>query len=436
MRKGFLQISLIVVALFTCFGTKAAPNDSDSITRPFAVNSFWSNWYVQAGLNMSLQNPCNHPFSQTFTKGRTYGINLALGKEFSPEVGGRFKIDWNNGLFTNKKLEWMGPVGPNNTNHRDGGWGTVTADLLFDLTTIIDGYNPERRWRIAAFPRMGAVYNFALDTGSPLIGAGVLANFRLSPRWSLYADVAYHLMSSGIYMDSTMDTGTGVKGNGFFDISLGVQFDLDAKPFRRIPVNGEAPYGTVNTWKEGWYLQTGFDLTFQNPYGRNFLKHPLQAMTFGLDVAVGKWIAPGYGFRVKGSWGNGLIKNPDLEWLAPFGKNGINHRKGGWGYIAGDVQLRLSQIALGYDPERRWNLSIYPRMGLVSNFAISSLSPLIGAGMVNTLRLNHKYSLFIDMAYNVTTSEFTDNTTWSHGGKHGSSNGFFDFNLGLQIALP
>lgn len=28
----------------------------------FYVNSFWSNWYVQTGLDMSLQNPYGHDF--------------------------------------------------------------------------------------------------------------------------------------------------------------------------------------------------------------------------------------------------------------------------------------------------------------------------------------------------------------------------------------
>ena len=73
------------------------------------TGSIWGNWFVQAGLDMTLQNPYGCNFSQVFPKGKTFGLDVALGKWFSPHVAVRGKVNWENGLplFENKHLEWV-----------------------------------------------------------------------------------------------------------------------------------------------------------------------------------------------------------------------------------------------------------------------------------------------------------------------------------------
>ena len=71
------------------------------------VNSFWSNWFVQAGLGMSLQNPYGTNFSNVFPNGNTLGVNLGLGKWFTPDVGVRGGVNWQNGIVTNHHAYYL-----------------------------------------------------------------------------------------------------------------------------------------------------------------------------------------------------------------------------------------------------------------------------------------------------------------------------------------
>ena len=39
-------------------------------------NTFWDNWFLQAGVDMSLMNPYGCNFSQVFPRGKTFGVNV------------------------------------------------------------------------------------------------------------------------------------------------------------------------------------------------------------------------------------------------------------------------------------------------------------------------------------------------------------------------
>ena len=38
------------------------------------ANNFWSNWFVQMGLDMTLQNPYGYDFSKVFPNGKSFGL--------------------------------------------------------------------------------------------------------------------------------------------------------------------------------------------------------------------------------------------------------------------------------------------------------------------------------------------------------------------------
>ena len=100
MRK--LMIALAFIGL----GSVAA-NAQTTIETPskysVATNSFWSNWYVQVGVDMSLQNPYGTDFTETFPNGKSFGVNLAVGKWFTPGIGTRLKVNWENGLLKSER---------------------------------------------------------------------------------------------------------------------------------------------------------------------------------------------------------------------------------------------------------------------------------------------------------------------------------------------
>ena len=126
-----------------------------------------------------------------------------------------------------------------------------------------------------------------------------------------------------------------------------------------------------------------------------------------------------------------MFKNKDLTWLPPADNPEKNYEEGGYAVFNADVLFNLHNIICGYDSERKWQMSVYPRAGLIRQFGIGSGSPLVGAGIENTYRINDRLSLYADIDYQVTTSESSVSITHSNS----SSNGFFDISLGVSIDL-
>lgn len=91
------------------------------------ADGFWDNWFVQAGLDMSLMNPYGANFSKVIPKGMTFGLNAAVGKWFTPEFGLRGRVQWDNGLIPNNSVEWVPPVDDPRQNYKKGGLAQPAA---------------------------------------------------------------------------------------------------------------------------------------------------------------------------------------------------------------------------------------------------------------------------------------------------------------------
>lgn len=121
------------------------------------TGTLWDNWFVQAGLDMSLQNPYGCDFSEVFPKGKTFGVDVALGKWFTPHVALRGKVNWENGLsiFKNKHLEWIGPAEDPQSNMDEGGYAVFCVDVPISVKNIFMDYNPDQKWNFYVYPRAG-----------------------------------------------------------------------------------------------------------------------------------------------------------------------------------------------------------------------------------------------------------------------------------------
>ena len=198
------------------------------------TNGIWDNWFVQAGLDMSLMNPYGCDFSKVIPKGTTFGLNGALGKWFTPEFGLRGRVQWDNGLIPNNGLEWVAPADDPKQNYKKGGLATVALDAMLNLTNVIAGYDPNKRWHTSGFVRAGLITQFVEGSGSPLAGIGLEQTYRLNDRWSLFGALGYQVSTSeGMgYSTTGMDVAAG--SNGFFDIDFGVKVDISpVKGWRR-----------------------------------------------------------------------------------------------------------------------------------------------------------------------------------------------------------
>ena len=442
--------------------------------RTVRTNGFWQDWFVQAGLDMTLQNPYGYDFSKVFPNGKTFGLDVAAGKWFSHQVGYRVKFNWENKLplLKNDHANWLAPFDQPGVNRDKGGYIALYADALMNLHNLFGAYRADRTWNASLYPRIGVNYNFGVSKGALLAGVGVLNTYRLSDRWSLYGDIAYIMTGSGFVGSEKVEgTGTGSNSNGYLTIGLGVQVALGKthspvqtaqqgqSPLCEItnalvqttptPPNlgGEAMAGkcppnlggesagvlTNGIW-DNWFVQVGLDMSLMNPYGCNFSKVIPKGMTFGLNGALGKWFTPEFALRARVQWENGLIPNNGVEWLPPADDPKQNYKKGGLATIAFDAMLNLTNVAAGYDPERKWHTTGYVRAGIITQFVVGSASPLAGAGLEETYRLNDRLSLFGALGYQVSTSEGLGYGMTGMDVAAGS-NGFFDIDFGIRYDL-
>ena len=403
------------------------------------TDSFWSDWFVQADLDMTLQNPYGYNFANVFPNGKSFGLDVAVGKWFSHQVGYRGKFNWENKLplLKNDHANWLAPFDQPGVNREKGGYIALYGDVLLNLHNVFGTYRPDRTWNLSFYPRIGVNYNFGVSKGSLLAGLGFINTYRLSDRWSVYLDAAYIMSGSG-FVGKTKEkegTGTGSNSNGYFSIGLGAQYELGRKKKREeLIVNSEKLGVMTNGIWDNWFVQAGLDMSLMNPYGCDFSKVIPKGTTFGLNGALGKWFTPEFGLRGRVQWDNGLIPNNGLEWVAPADDPKQNYKKGGLATVALDAMLNLTNVAAGYDPERRWHTSAYIRAGIITQFAEGSGSPLAGIGLEETYRLNDRWSLFGSLGYQVSTSEGMGYSTTGMDVAAGS-NGFFDIDFGVKVDI-
>lgn len=204
-----------------------ASKQSDRYNKCTTTNSFWDNWFVQAGLGMSLINPYETNFANVFPNGKTFGINLGVGKWFTPEVGVRGGFNWQNGIITNHHASYLAAKDNPNGELDKRGFIAIYADMFFNLHHIIGGYQNNRRWNAIVYPRAGLACNFTSSYAEcPILGIGTEQIFSISKKTKIFADISYQATTGG-FLDTKFDNSKLWDcSNGWFDINVGIQYEL------------------------------------------------------------------------------------------------------------------------------------------------------------------------------------------------------------------
>jgi Membrane-associated phospholipid phosphatase len=440
MLKDFVlnRLFILVIYISFCVGMKAQqfmvvdPEEKGNFNS-VCTGGFWDDWFVQVDLDMSLQNPYGYDFSKVFPNGKSFGLDIALGKWFSPQVGYRGKFNWENKLplLKNDHANWLAPFDEPGVNREKGGYIALYGDVLMNMHNFFGTYQSDRTWNLSLYPRIGVNYNFGVSKGSLLAGIGLLNTYRLSNRWRLYADVAYIMTGSGfVGIENVESTGTGSNSNGYLSIGLGAQVALGKmKELKNEKMRKDPSVLTNGIW-DNWFVQVGADMSLMNPYGCNFSKVIPKGMVFGINGAMGKWFTPEFALRGRVQWDNGLIPNNSVEWVPPVEDPKENYKKGGLAAVSLDAMLNLTNTIAGYVPDRKWHTTGYVRAGVITQFVEGSGSPLLGVGLEETYRVSDRLSLFGAVGYQVSTSEGMGVSTTGMDVAAGS-NGFFDIDFGI-----
>ena len=166
-------------------------------------------------MDMSVMNPYVCNFGKVIPKGMTFGLNGALGKWFTPEYGLRGRVQWENGLIPNNSVEWVPPVEDPKQNYKKGGLATIAIDAMLNLTNVVAGYAPERKWHTTGYVRAGIITQFVEGSGSPLMGVGLEEMYRLNDKWSLFGDAELSWYLSDKLLGSGSKVALTTTGNTF-----------------------------------------------------------------------------------------------------------------------------------------------------------------------------------------------------------------------------
>ena len=179
----------LLIALAMCgltMGASAQETTTDPVQKySVATNSFWSNWFVQVGADWNAYYSNEEHglgLSRSPFKGfrAVPGFSVAVGKWFTPGLGLRTKFQgvWGRTVVDANK-------------HSNHVW-TLNENVLFNLSNMLYGYNPERVWNFVPFLGGGINRNCCNHNYAMNLSFGVLNTFRVSNKVGINFELGWN----------------------------------------------------------------------------------------------------------------------------------------------------------------------------------------------------------------------------------------------------
>ncbi|MGN0216453.1 MAG: OmpA family protein, partial [Prevotella sp.] len=177
MKKLFIVLALAGMSL-----TSMAQEDP-TLKYSVATNSFWSNWFIQAGAEWtawySNEEHGNGFDRSPFKKFRSNpGASIAIGKWFTPGLGLRTKLQ---GIWGKSVTD------ENNYGNHNSYW-TLNEQAMFNLSNLICGYNPNRVWNLIPFAGAGITRTMTYDLYAMQLSVGIQSSWRLNKHLNIYLE--------------------------------------------------------------------------------------------------------------------------------------------------------------------------------------------------------------------------------------------------------
>ena len=158
-----------------------------------ATNSFWSNWFIQAGAGWntwysSQEHGQGLPRSP-FKKFRSNpGFAVAIGKWFTPGIALRTKLQ---GIWGKTVVDATG---------RDNGnkYWSLNEHVLFNLNSLVKGYNPDRRWSVIPFLGAGIGRSFTHNRFAMNLSIGLMSEVYLCEKTAIHIEMGWNYFESDI----------------------------------------------------------------------------------------------------------------------------------------------------------------------------------------------------------------------------------------------
>ena len=238
---------LFALALASASVASYAQTDVPTVKYSVATNSFWSNWFVQAGADWNAWYSGEEHGSDLkkspFKKFRTHpGASVALGKWFTPGIGLRTKLQ---GV-------WGNTVRSDGQSHLNRYW-LLNEHVMFNLSNLICGYNENRLFNLIPFVGGGVGRSMTYNLYSMDLSAGVQAQFRICKKFAVYAELGWNRLESDIDGGTIYDTnvrGWDTHDNNLY-AELGFNYNLGKDLVRRfVETRAGAGSSEARRWEE------------------------------------------------------------------------------------------------------------------------------------------------------------------------------------------
>jgi putative immunoreactive antigen PG33 len=233
MKKFVIGAALLGMSM-TAFAQQADPTMKYSV----ATNSFWSNWFIQVGGDYNIWYS-NQEHGRRLDNGgdfdflskqrRSFGGSVAIGKWFTPGIGLRTKLQG----FNSKKI---GAVGVTSQHF----W-SLNEQIMFNLSNLFMGYNPERVWNISPFIGGGMARNMSANRYVMQLSAGINSSWRLCRNLDLYAEAGWNRMEDNFDGNEMAQLANTHHGRGWEDkdnhlyAEIGLTFKLGKATWNKTP---------------------------------------------------------------------------------------------------------------------------------------------------------------------------------------------------------
>ena len=218
---------LITFALVGCALTSFAQEPEQVLRHGVSTNYFWSNWFVQIGgdYNSWISNQehglglNNGDSYGLFNSERTtFGGALAVGKWFTPSIGLRTKLQ----MWKAKQ------VGPQVSSNKFDYW-MLNEHIMFNLSNMLYGYNPNRVWNLTPFVGGGISRNCTSNYYAMQLSGGINSSWRICNKLSVYTELGYNRLEDDFDGVSTgghnNSRGWNAKDNNLY-AEIGVTLNL------------------------------------------------------------------------------------------------------------------------------------------------------------------------------------------------------------------
>ncbi len=190
MKKLLAVLAFAGISL-GAFAQDATPTQKYSV----ATNSFWSNWFVQAGFDWNAwyagEEHCMGLNKSPFWKNRSNaGFSVAVGKWFTPGIGLRTKFQgiWGKRVYNDE----TGEIGTANK------YWILNEQVMFNLSNLFFGYNENRVWNLIPFAGAAVARTMTYDWYGMGLSVGLQSTWKVSKKVNVYLEAGWNRVEGDI----------------------------------------------------------------------------------------------------------------------------------------------------------------------------------------------------------------------------------------------